>query len=703
MITDTHQVAVHEEIGNPLLYYKRLIPFDKIDPDHFFPAIHALILDILPQIKRLEMIENPSWETIALPLEEIEEKIHRVVGPMRHLKLVKDSPCLREQWSRVEPLINKLDLRIKQSRSFFKSFQALQGGSEWATYSPAQKRTIELRLREAKLKGIDLPPDDIDELNGLIYRQSELQSQYVSNMRDATRNYSLVVTDKKQLEGVSPSILKFTSESYNLTRKDDDPPSSPKEGPWKITLSNPVYLAILRHCKNREMRELIYRAQIQKASNGPYDNTANIQEQLQIRKSQANLLGYETFAELSLASKMAPNVETVYRFLEKLRDASWITGREDLLEVQLFAAKAGFREPFMPWDYSYWSERLMEERYHLSEEEIKPYFQLPKVLRGLFDLCHKLFGVTIVKPEIQPPIWDPHVTYYLIYDESGDQLSSFYLDPFSRPHSKRGGAWTDTCLNRTIVDGELQLPIAYIVCNSTPPIGDAPPLLTFRELETLFHEFGHALQHMLTKINIGSVSGTNGIEWDGIEMASKFMENWCYHKPTLGQITSHYQTGEPLPEVLMDKLISARIYNSGFNMLSQLKYSLCDIAIHHDYDPYSTITPFDVWFDTCLTTSHLPCLDEDRFLCSFHHIFGGNSYAAGYYSYKWAEVLSADAFQAFMEVEEDWDSLKEVGIKFKKTFLEFGGSRHPMEVFEIFRGRAPILEPLLKQSGFKIH
>ena len=701
MMIDTYQVAVQEETGNPLLHYKRLIPFDKIEPDHFFPAVQALIEEVLPQLEVLESIENPSWETLAMPLEEIEEKIHRVVGPIRHLKLVNDSPWLREEWNRVEPLINRLNLRIKQSRPLFESFKAMHDGEEWSLFSQAQKRAIKLRLRNANLSGINLPQESLESLNASIYRESVLQSQYVSNMRDATKNYSLVIKDKKQLEGVSPSILKFTSESYNLTRVEGAPLSTPKEGPWKITLSNPIYLSILRHCKNREMRELIFRAQMKKASSGIFDNSENIQEQLQIRKNRAHLLGFKTFAEVSLATKMASNVETVNRFLERLRDASWITGREDLLEVQLFAAKAGFREPFMPWDFRYWSERLKEERYHLSEEEIKPYFQLPKVLRGLFDLCHKLFGITIVKPEVQPPTWDPHVTYYLIYDESGEQLSSFYLDPFSRPQLKRGGAWTDTCLNRTYLDGKLQLPIAYIVCNSTPPIGEAPPLLTFRELETLFHEFGHALQHMVTKINIGTVSGTNGIEWDAIEMVSKFMENWCYHKPTLRQITSHYRTGEPLPEVLIDKLISARTYNSGFDMLSQLKYSLCDITLHHDYDPYSSLTPFDVWFETCLNTSHLPCLEEDRFLCSFHHIFGGNSYAAGYYSYKWAEVLSADAFQAFMEVQDDWQSLKTVGTKFKKTFLELGGSRHPMEVFEVFRGRAPIIEPFLKQSGFK--
>lgn len=701
MIIDSYQTFVQTEIGNPLLHYKRLIPFDKIDPSHFFPAIKNLRDEVLLTIEELETIENPTWETLAVPIEELEEKIHRVVGPIKHLKLVKDSSFLRDEWNKVEPIIDQINLRIKQSLPLFEAFKALKESNEWTGYSPAQKRTIQLRLREAKLTGIDLDPESLEAFNTSIYRQSELRNQYVLNMLDATKSYSTIIKDKKQLEGVPLPILKFTSESYNLTRNPEDPPSTPKKGPWKLSLSNPVYLAILSHCKNRETRELIYRAQLQKASSDEFDNSENIKEQLQIRKNQANLLGYKTYAELSLASKMAPNVETVNRFLQKLRDASWISGSEDLLEVQLFAAKAGFRKHIMPWDFRYWSERLKEERYHLSEEEIKPYFQLPKVLRGLFDLSHKLFGITIVKPEHQPPVWDSQVTYYLIYDESGEQLSSFYLDPFSRPQSKRGGAWTDTCLNRTYVNGELQLPIAYIVCNSTPPIGEAPPLLTFGELITLFHEFGHALQHMLTKINIGTVSGTNGIEWDGIEMASKFMENWCYHKPTLHQITSHYKTGEILPEVLMDKLISARTYNSGLDMLSQLKYSICDITLHHDYDPFSSITPFDVWFETSLSTSHLPCLEEDRFLCSFHHIFGGGYYAAGYYSYKWAEVLSADAFQAFMEVQDDWQSLKTVGTKFKETFLELGGSLHPMEVFELFRDRPPIIEPLLKQSGLK--
>ncbi|MCB1106956.1 MAG: M3 family metallopeptidase [Chlamydiia bacterium] len=703
MAVDLHHPTFieQERCANPLLNYQGLIPFEIIEPDHFLSAVAVLSKSVLPQIERLERVEKPTWETLIDPLEEIEEKIHRIVGPITHLKLVKDSPALREAWSVVEPLINQLELRIKQSHPIYEALETLKASDQWKVYSSAQKRNIERRLLDAKLKGIHLNREKLDLFNTLIFRLSKLQNAFVANILDATKQTSFIVTSKKELEGVPYPTLKFMSESYNNARDSSAPPSTPQEGPWKLSLTPHVFLNILRHCKCRTTRELLYREQIQKASKGEVDNSQNLTEQLKIRKELANLLGYKSYAELSLATKMAPDVETVNHFLEQIREASWVSGREDLLKVQLFAARNGFKEPFMPWDYSYWSERHWEEWYHLSEEEMKPYFPLPKILNGLFDLCNKLFGITIVKPENQPPVWHPDVTYYLIHDEDGEQIASFYLDPFTRPQTKRGGAWTETCLNRTVIDGKLQLPIAYIVCNSTPPIGDAPALLTFRELETLFHEFGHGLQHMLTTINYGSISGTNGIEWDAIEMASKFMENWCYHKSTLRNLTAHYQTGEPIPEVLIDKILSARNYNAGTNTLVQLKYSLCDLSLHSDYDPSSTITPFDVYHEKCLTTSHLPCLEDDYFLCSFHHIFGGDSYAAGYYSYKWAEVLSADAFAAFLEVgEEDWSALRTVGEKFKTTFLQLGGSVHPMEVFETFRGRAPTIDALLTQSGF---
>lgn len=689
-----------EERENPLLKEAGLILFDQIQPCHFMPAFEAVIEEVEPKLQELEKTLTPSWETLVDPLEQIEEKIFRVIGPMMHLLLVTDSTEIRVAWSHVEPLITQFQLRIKQSQALYDAFETLKESADWENFSSAQKRIVNQRLLDAKLKGIELEGEELETFNALICRLSELQTTYVSNMRDAAKNYSLIVKDPQKIEGVPYAILKLTSESYNIVREEEDPLSTPTQGPWKLSLARPIYSAIIRHCHNRQLRETLYRAQIQKASLGALDNTENLRKQLEIRKRLAELLGFNSYADLSLATKMAPDVEAVQNFLEELRDASWIAGRQDLLDVQLFAARTGFREPFMPWDFPYWSERLKEDRFHLSEKELKPYFQLPKVLEGLFDLCHKLFGIEVVPADFKAPVWHQDVSYYTIKDDAGNQVGSFYLDPYARD-SKRGGAWTETCQNRVWIDGNLQLPIAYIVCNATPPTQNVPALLAFQEVVTLFHEFGHALQHVLTSVDYASVSGTNGMEWDAVEIASKFMENWCYHKPTLRQITAHYQTGEPLPEVLLDKILVSRTFNAASDMLAQLKYSLCDLALHDDFDPLSPLSPFDIWYEICLTTSHLPCMQEDRFLCSFHHIFGGDDYAAAYYSYKWAEVLSADAFQLFEEAAgEDWSLLREVGENFKTTFLELGGSMHPMEVFELFRGRPPSIDALLKQNGF---
>ena len=689
-----------EETGNPLLKKEGLIPFDQIQPHHFMPAFEAVIQDAESKLDEIEKNPTPTWETIIDPIEQIEETIFHVVGPMLHLLLVNDSYEIREAWNGVEPLATQFQLRLMQSQALYNAFETLKKGDAWENLSSAQKRILEQRLLEARLKGIELEGTELKKFNENICTLNELQTDYIANMRDATKNFSLIVDDHQMVDGIPYSILKLTSESFNLTRDNDDPESTPKDGPWKVSLARPIYSAVIHHCHNRELREILYRAQIQKASVGKVNNTENIQKQLHVRKEIAELLGFETYADLSLVTKMASDVMAVKAFLNELRDASWITGREDLLEVQLFAAHTGFREPFMPWDFPYWSERLKEERFHLSEKELKPYFQLPIVLDGLFDLCQKLFGIEIIAADFKAPVWHLDVNYYIIKDENGKQLGSFYLDPYSRD-SKRSGAWSETCQNRVWIDGKLQLPIAYIICNASPPTQNAPALLAFQEVVTLFHEFGHGLQHVLTNIDYSSISGTNGMEWDAVEFASKFMENWCYHKPTLRQITEHYQTGESLPEVLLDKIIASRTFHAGSDMLAQLKYSLCDIALHHDFDPDSPLSPFDIWYEISLSTSHLPCLQEDRFLCSFHHIFGGNDYAAAYYSYKWAEVLSADAFQVFKEAGMDnWSLLRELGEKFKHTFLELGGSMHPMQVFELFRGRPPSIDALLEQNGF---
>lgn len=695
MILDNQTpLTVEQKIyTNPLSNYKELVPFDVIEPSHFLPALKILMGNVFSEIEALEAISNPSWESIMLPLEEIEEKIHRTVGPMHHLKMVKDSPELRTVWEEVEPLIDQIELRVKQSRPLYKAFDSLLNSQEWDV---EKKRMIERRILAARLKGVHLEGNDLIRFNELVGQLSKLQNTYVSNILDATKNYSLIIKEDKEIEGLPFSIRKLSSDAYN----EKNSLSTPEKGPWKLSLTAPIYLAVFKHCKCRNTREILYRELTQKASKDPSDNTQNIQEQLMIRKELSKLLGFENFANLSLATKTAPNVQTVQTFLENLRDMSWEMAGEELLDVQLFAKQSGFEEALMPWDFPYYSERLREKKYTLSEEELKSYFQFPHALQGLFDLSNRLFGITISKAKVQPPVWDKDVTYYLVYDNSGNQIASFYLDPYSRPQTKRGGAWMESSQNRRMVDRALQLPIAHIICNSTPPIDDKPALLTFSELKTLFHEFGHALQHMLTTVNYGSISGTNGIEWDAVEIPSLFMENWLYHKSILKNLSKHVDSGESIPDALIDKIRLAKNFNAGTQILAQLKYGLADLSLHTDYNPEGSLTPFDIWNELSLKTSHLPSLKEDRFLCSFHHIFGGDSYAAGYYSYKWAEVLSADAFEAFIETgEDDWEKLQTIGEKFKGTFLELGGSAHPLEVFETFRGRAPSLNPLLKHSG----
>lgn len=701
LTAEIQKPSIHSEILNPLVAYKDLVPFDTIRPKHFVPAIETLLQNVEPKLSSIEHRQHPTWDSIMAPLEAIEEEIHRVVGPMIHLKMVMDSYELRQAWSQVEPLWTDLMLRIKQSKPLYKAYKQIREGEEWNDLVPAQKRILEGRLMQAELSGIGLEGEKKKRFNELISHLNELQSKYNANVLDAIKNFSLIVRDKKLMDGVPENVFQLASNAYNYSRLETDPISSPEEGPWKLSLNPPVYLPVMRHCINRDVREKLYRGQILKASIGSYDNSENIVDQLSIRKEMARILGFNSYADLSLTKKMAPDVKTVKTFLHELRDASWDAGKKDLEEIEQFAQEAGFTEPLMPWDCSFWGERLKEEKFNLSEDELKDYFPLPKVLNGLFDLCHTLFGITIQPAHFKAPVWHMDVSYYTICDEEGEQIAAFYLDPYSRPQTKRGGAWMDSCRNRYISGEVKQNPIAYIVCNATPPIEETPALFSFREVETLFHEFGHALQHMLTEVDYASVSGINGVEWDAVEMVSQFMENWCYHPATLKKITSHYITKEPLPDEYIEKILEARTYQAGLGMLAQLKYGMTDLVLHDQFDPYSETSPFKIWYDMCEFTSHIPCLEEDRFLCSFHHIFGDEDYAAGYYSYKWAEVLSADAFSAFEEAGlENESAIRHVGKKFKETFLQLGGSLHPMEVFRHFRGRDPRIEPLLEHNGF---
>jgi oligopeptidase A len=453
------------------------------------------------------------------------------------------------------------------------------------------------------------------------------------------------------------------------------------------------------------LREQLYRAFISRASAGEYDNTALIERILLLRQEEAKLLGFGSYAELSLANKMAPTVAAVEELLEELRRASYDAAVKDLEALKAFALSHGAiaDADLKHWDISFWAERQREEKFAFNDEELRPYFPLPQVRDGLFGLAKRLFGVTIAAADGQAPVWHEDVRYFQITDAAGVAIAHFYLDPFSRPAEKRGGAWMDECIGRAKIREanaiQTRLPVAYLVCNQTPPVDSKPSLMTFREVETLFHEFGHGLQHMLTQVDYPGAAGINNVEWDAVELPSQFMENWCYDRATLLGMSKHYETGESLPEHYYQKLLAARNYMSGSAMLRQVYFSKLDLELHYRYHPGGNETVNQVRNRIAKTTTVLPPLPEDAFLCSFGHIFAGG-YAAGYYSYKWAEVLSADAFAAFEEVGlENEQAIAATGKRFRDTVLALGGSQPPMEVFKAFRGRQPSTQPLLRHSG----
>jgi oligopeptidase A len=484
-----------------------------------------------------------------------------------------------------------------------------------------------------------------------------------------------------------------------MARAEGEEEATPENGPWIITLDYPSYVPFLKFSSRRDLREKVYRAFITRASAGELDNNPLITKVLTLRQEQAEILGYRNYAEVSLARKMADSVEAVEKLLEELRVVSYEAAQAELEELKTFAQT----DDLQPWDVSYWAEKQRESKFNFTEEELRPYFSLHKVLDGLFGLAQRIFGVTITPADGEAPVWHEDVKYFQVSNEADEVIAHFYLDAYSRPSEKRGGAWMDDCLGRARleIDGKsvTRLPVAYLTCNQTPPVDGKPSLMTFPEVVTLFHEFGHGLQHMLTTIDYPGAAGINNVEWDAVELPSQFMENWCLEKQTLFGMAKHYQTGETLPEHYYDKLVASKNYLSGSAMLRQLHFSLLDIELHSRYQPHSGETHHDVRDRIAKITTVMPPLPEDQFLCSFSHIFAGG-YAAGYYSYKWAEVLSADAFSAFEDVGlENEEAIQEVGKRFRDTVLGLGGSLSPLEIFKQFRGREPQTEALLKHSG----
>ena len=694
-----------EDGPNPLEAKAELPLFDRILPEHVVPAVRSRLAELAVEIDAVESAVDVSWQGLVEPLERVGDRLQKVWGTVGHLMGVKNSDALREAHDAVQAEVVTLSLRLAQSRSIYDGLVALRAGDDWQALSSARQRIVESLLREARHSGVGLDGAERERFNEIQHELAELGTRFSNHVLDATKAFALVLREPAEVEGLPRSLLELAAQTANESRDEADAtaPGDAESGPWRITLDYPSFVPFMEHSTRRDLREQLYRAYVTRASCGDLDNAPIIERILALRRELARLLEYDEFGSLSLASKMAPDVAAVESLLEELRSASIDAARRDLTELQAFAASQGLEGELQLWDIAFWSERLRESRFSYSEESLRPYFPLPVVLRGLFALTRRLFGVEVVAADGEAPVWHEDVRFFRVKDADGRDRAAFFLDPYSRPAEKRGGAWMDECVGRSALfspePGGVRLPVAYLVCNQAPPVDGKPSLMSFDEVRTLFHEFGHGLQHMLTRIDLGLASGIRNIEWDAVELPSQFMENWLYHRKTLRSLSSHVESGETLPDSMFDKIEAARTYRAGSDMLRQLYFGFTDMELHSRYVPGEGEDAFAVQRRIAERTTLLPPLEGDRFLCSFSHIFAGG-YAAGYYSYKWAEVLSADAFAAFEEAGlDDEEAVVETGRRYRESVLALGGSQSPMEVFVAFRGREPRTEPLLRHSG----
>lgn len=686
---------------NPLLEDFVFPPFDVIEPKHIRPAFRSLLAKLESDLVELETTVEPTWPKLVEPLEKIIDRLSVVWGIVNHLNSVKDSPELRSAIEEVQPAKVEFQLRLGQSKPIYNAFRAIRESSDWEALNDARKRIVEAQIKEAVLNGVSLEDNKREYFNEIQQELEKLSQKFEENILDSTKQFEKLITDKKDIEGLPATALAMAAEMA-LSKGHKD--ATAENGPWVLTLDAPSYRSVMQHARNRSLREEVYRSYVAHASSGDHNNTPIIARILKLKLEKAKLLGYNNYAEVSMEMKMA-TINKAEELIEDLRSASWNAAIQDMEDLENLAKAQDAIEAndLKQWDINFWGERLRELKYDINEEELRPFFSLPKVINGLFNLAKMLFEIDVEPADGLAPVWNNDVKFYCVKDSLGIPIAYFYFDPYARPSEKRGGAWMDVVFGRGSTfsrDGASpRLPIAHIVCNQTPPMGDKPSLMTFREVETVFHEFGHALQHMLTKQDESLVSGSRGIEWDAVELASQFMENWCYQRDTLMSIAKHYETGESLPEETCLKLLSARTFRAGSLMLRQLRYASVDLELHTKYIPDGSETIYDIDQRVGRRTNVIPLLPEDKFLCSFSHIFA-DKYAAGYYSYQWAEVLSYDAFSAFEEAGLDnVKAVKELGHKFRETILAVGGGKSPDQVFVEFRGREPSPKALLRYTG----
>jgi oligopeptidase A len=671
---------------NPLLDFTDLPRFAEIKPEHVAPAIEQLLADNRALITRLlNDSAQPTWQDFVVPMEDANERVSRAWGPVGHLNAVMNSPELREVYNATLPKITQYYAELGQNLALFDKFKALSNSPEFDTLSAARKKIIENELRDFRLGGAELPDAQKARYLEIQERLSELSSRFSDNLLDATNDFTLVIENKEELSGLPDDVLQAAQEAAQEVGKSG----------WLFTLKAPSYMPIMQYADHRSLREKMYRAYGTRASEfgkTEWDNTALMDEIVKLRGEEAQLLGFANFGELSLASKMANSPQQVIEFMRELAQRARPFAEKDLFELRKFAHEELDLDDLQSWDVGYASEKLREQRYAFSEQEVKQYFPEDAVLPGMFKLIETLYGLQI--KAASAPAWHDDVRFFDIRNQHNQLVGQFYLDLYAR-NSKRGGAWMDDAITRRRLTSGIQTPVAYLNCNFSAPIGGKPAVFTHDEVITLFHEFGHGLHHLLTEVEDLGVSGINGVEWDAVELPSQFMENFCWEWDVVHGMTRHVDTREKLPRALFDKMLAAKNFQSGLQTLRQIEFSLFDMLMHSNFEAGGGKSILQLLDEVRTEVAVLIPPAFHRFPHSFSHIFAGG-YAAGYYSYKWAEVLSADAYSLF---EENGVLNPAVGARFRSEILAMGGSRGAMQSFAAFRGREPNLEALLRHNG----
>ncbi|NOZ36946.1 MAG: oligopeptidase A [Gammaproteobacteria bacterium] len=686
-------------MSNPLLEMTDLPAFSRIKPEHIEPAIDILLSEIREMVnQRLDDYKDHySWDTLIQPLEDMDDRLSRVWSPISHMNSVVNSDPLRKAYNACLPKLSEYATEMGQNRRLYEAYKFIKDSPDFAELDLAQQKIIDNALRDFHLSGVDLSTEKKTRYREIRQRLSQLTTRYEENVLDATQAWSILIEQESRLAGLPDSARAMAKQAAQQKEKTG----------WLFTLDFPSYHAVITYADDRSLREEIYHAYVTRASDlfplqapeaGTWDNADVMEEILALRHESAQLLGYANYAERSLVTKMADSPQRVTGFLHDLTQRAKPVAEKELQVLQDFAREHYSIDELQPWDMACYSEKLRQHIFDISQEELKPYFPETRVIPGMFEVVKRLYGLTIQEVE-GIDCWHKDVRFFDIYDEDNELRGQFYLDLYAR-ENKRGGAWMDDCVGRKRnPDGTLQTPVAYLTCNLTPPINDEPAQFTHDEVITLFHEFGHGLHHMLTQVDYTGVSGISGVAWDAVELPSQFMENWCWEKEALNLICGHVKTGDPLPDDLFDKMYAAKNFQSGMQMLRQLEFSLFDFRLHLEYDSTDKSKQAKrvqkILDEVRTEVAVIKPAPYNRFQNSFSHIFAGG-YAAGYYSYKWAEVLSADAFSLFEE-QGIFDPTS--GRKFLHSILEQGGSKEPMELFVDFRGREPQIDALLRHCG----